>query len=134
METNNEKLGAGIITISVLSLITVVFGLIGAINIIATPKEKFIEAYKLAGLDPATIPTVGQTIVSLILIIILGVSIILILMKKSIGVYGYFISQIISIISSIIFSGFSILNIVLGLILPVLMAIFISKKRNLFGL
>lgn len=134
MKTNNEKLGAGIITISIFSLITVVFGLIGAVTILSTPREEFVKTYKLAGLDPATIPTVGQTIVSLILIIILGVSVILILMKKSVGVYGYFISQIISIISSIIFSGFSISNIVLGLILPILMAIFISKKRHLFGL
>lgn len=134
MKTNNEKLGAGIITISILSLITVVFGLIGGISILSTPREEFVKTYELAGLDPATIPAVGQTIVSLILIIILGVSVILILMKKSVGVYGYFISQIISIISSIIFSGFSISNIVLGLILPILMAIFILKKRNLFGL
>lgn len=133
MENNNEKLGGGIITISVLTIIGFVFSLISYIMML-TSKDSIVESYKSLGMDTSTIPTTGQTIVSLILSILIFISIIFILMKKSIGVYGYFIFEIISIIATIIFSGFSILNIASGLVFPIIMAIFISKKRNIFGL
>ncbi|MBS6600219.1 MAG: hypothetical protein ACLR02_05010 [Clostridium sp.] len=133
MENNNEKLGGGIITISVLTIIGFVFSLISSIMML-TSKDSIVESYKNLGMDTSIIPTTGQTIVGLILSILIFISIIFILMKKSIGVYGYFIFEIISIIANIIFSGFSILNIASGLIFPIIMAIFISKKRNIFGL
>ena len=99
-----------------------------------TGRDKIVESYKTLGLDTSLIPSTGQTVISLILSILIALSVILILMKKSIGIYGYFIAEIISIIASIIFAGFSILNIVLSLIFPILMAIFISKRKVVFGL
>lgn len=133
METNNQKLGGGIMTICILTLIGFVFTLFSSITML-TGRDKIIESYKTLGLDTSLIPSAGQTIIGLILSILIALSVILILMKKSIGIYGYFIVEIISIIASIIFSGFSILNIILSLIFPILMAIFISKRKFVFGL
>lgn len=133
MEINNQKLGGGIMTICILTLIGFVITLFSSITML-TGRDKIVESYKTLGLDTSIIPSTGQTVISLILSILIALSVILILMKKSIGIYGYFIAEIISIIASIIFSGFSILNIVLSLILPILMAIFISKRKVVFGL
>ena len=133
MEINNQKLGGGIMTICILTLIGFVITLFSSITML-TGRDKIVESYKTLGLDTSLIPSTGQTVISLILSILIALSVILILMKKSIGIYGYFIAEIISIIASIIFSGFSILNIVLSLILPILMAIFISKRKSVFGL
>ena len=133
MEINNQKLGGGIMTICILTLIGFVITLFSSITML-TGRDKIVESYKTLGLDTSIIPSTGQTVISLILSILIALSVILILMKKSIGIYGYFIAEIISIIASIIFSGFSILNIVLSLILPILMAIFISKRKSVFGL
>ena len=133
MEINNQKLGGGIMTICILTLIGFVITLFSSITML-TGRDKIVESYKTLGLDTSLIPSTGQTVISLILSILIALSVILILMKKSIGIYGYFIAEIISIIASIIFAGFSILNIVLSLILPILMAIFISKRKVVFGL
>ena len=133
MEINNQKLGGGIMTICILTLIGFVFTLFSSITML-TGRDKIVESYKTLGLDTSLIPSAGQTIIGLILSILIALSVILILMKKSIGIYGYFIAEIISIIASIIFAGFSILNIVLSLIFPILMAIFISKRKSVFGL
>ena len=133
MEINNQKLGGGIMTICILTLIGFVFTLFSSITML-TGRDKIVESYKTLGLDTSIIPSTGQTVISLILSILIALSVILILMKKSIGIYGYFIAEIISIIASIIFAGFSILNIVLSLIFPILMAIFISKRKVVFGL
>ena len=62
-----------------------------------TSKDSIVESYKNLGMDTSIIPTTGQTIVGLILSILIFISIIFILMKKSIGVYGYFIFEIINI-------------------------------------
>lgn len=133
MEINNQKLGGGIMTICILTLIGFVITLFSSITML-TGRDKIVESYKTLGLDTSLIPSTGQTVISLILSILIALSVILILMKKSIGIYGYFIAEIISIIASIIFAGFSILNIVLSLIFPILMAIFISKRKVVFGL
>lgn len=133
MEINNQKLGGGIMTICILTLIGFVITLFSSITML-TGRDKIVESYKTLGLDTSLIPSTGQTVISLILSILIALSVILILMKKSIGIYGYFIAEIISIVASIIFAGFSILNIVLSLIFPILMAIFISKRKSVFGL
>ncbi len=65
MENNNEKLGGGIITISVLTIIGFVFSLISSIMML-TSKDSIVESYKNLGMDTSIIPTTGQTIVGLI--------------------------------------------------------------------
>lgn len=126
-----QKLGGGIITISVLTLIGFAFNLIGYLTMLIMG-DSLNEMYSSMGLGNI-IPSTSTLVVSLILSIIIGVSTILILMKKSIGVYGYFIGEVLSIISSIIFTGFSLFGLIISLILPVLMFIFIYNKRNIFG-
>ncbi|MGM9978945.1 MAG: hypothetical protein ACI33J_09115 [Clostridium sp.] len=132
METNNQKLGGGIMTICILTLIGFVITLFSSITML-NGRDKIVESYKTLGLDTALIPSTGQTIIGLILSILIALSVIFILMKKSIGIYGYFIAEIISIIANIIFSGFSP-AIIFSLILPILMAIFVARKREVFGL
>ena len=124
-----NKLGGGIITISVLTLIGFVFNLISYFAIFAF-NDSIKKAYTSMGME---MPSNSILTVSLILSIVIGISTILILMKKSIGVYGYFIGEILSIISSIIFNGFNLLGLIVSLVLPVLMFIFIYNKRNIFG-
>ncbi|WP_294343272.1 hypothetical protein [uncultured Clostridium sp.] len=124
-----NKLGGGIITISVLTLIGFVFNLIIYFAIFAF-NDSIKKAYTSMGTE---MPSNSILTVSLILSIVIGISTILILMKKSIGVYGYFIGEILSIISSIIFNGFNLLGLIVSLVLPVLMFIFIYNKRNIFG-
>lgn len=126
-----QKLGGGIITISVLTLIGFAINLITYLAILAMG-DSLNEMYSSMGLGNI-IPSTSTLVVSLILSIIIGVSTILILMKKSIGVYGYFIGEVLSIISSIIFTGFSLFGLIISLILPVLMFIFIYKRKTVFG-
>ena len=80
--------------------------------------------------------TSTELIVSIILTVILLVGIILILLKKQIGVYTFFTVEIINIIYSLIMNGLSIsilVSTLVGLILPGLLAYFIYKKKELFG-
>ena len=126
-----QKLGGGIITISVLTLIGFAFNLIGYL-IMLIMGDSLNEMYSSMGLGNI-MPSTSTLVISLILSIIIGVSTILILMKKSIGVYGYFIGEVLSIISSIIFTGFSLFGLIISLILTVLMFIFIYKRKTIFG-
>ena len=117
----SQKLGAGIIIISIIYFIGSIFTILGAILLFATKNE----------LQAATLSTTRITI-SLILQIIIVISIILILLKKSIGVYSYFTLAAINIIYTIIGNGFN-WTIVGSLILPILMAILITRKKELFS-
>lgn len=129
MEMDNEnKLGGGIITISVLTFIGRFLAIIGSIMLLGF-KDSFEETYKSLEIE---IPSDKMELTILILSIILIVSTILILMKNKIGVFGYFIVQAISIIISIASSGFSISSLIIDLLFPVLMAIFIYKKKHLY--
>lgn len=135
METsNNEKLGGGIITLCILTLIGFAISLLGYTAMLFG-RDALIDLYNSMGIDAtALIPVTSILIVELIVSIAIGVSAILILMKKSVGVYAYFVAEIIAIIESIVFNGFSIGSLILSLIFPILMAIFISKKKEIFGL
>lgn len=124
--TQPQKLGAGIITVSIIYFIIVIFGTLGLI-VLLTQKDTLIKQ----GV-PITLST-NQIIIGLILQLILIISIILILFKKSIGVYSYFTITILSLINTVMDNGFH-LTILLSLILPILMAIFINKKRKLFNI
>lgn len=124
--TQSQKLGAGIIIISILYFIIAILSTFGTI-ILLTQKDALIKQ----GI-PLTLSN-SQITISLIFQLILVIAIILILFKKSIGVYSYFTITLISIINTIMDNGFQ-WTIILSLILPVLMAIFINKKRKLFNI
>lgn len=80
--------------------------------------------------------TSTELIISIILSLLLLVGIILILLKKQIGVYTFFTVEIINIIYSLIMNGLNLsvlISTLIGLILPGLLAYFIYKKKELFG-
>lgn len=131
MENSKErKLGAGIITMSVIHLVIYTFAIIGlAINVFMP--DLVNQQLEMMGVDSSSINPTLVTI-SLILAVIIFISVILILFKKSIGVYAFFIGIVINLISSIISAGFN-LGLLGDLILPGLMAFFIYKRKHVFG-
>ncbi|MCB2341936.1 hypothetical protein [Clostridium estertheticum] len=118
------KVGAGIKTMSIIQLVFNGFVLIGFIMILLMK-----DTIKAAG-SPAV--TTSDLIISLVLIVITTIGIILILMKKELGIYIYFIAEVASIVYSIVTNGFKPSEI-LSLIIPVLMGIFIWKKKEIFS-
>ena len=128
----NKKLGGGILTISILYLVFLGFGLIG--NIISFSTLDQINALSSQmGMPQLTSP---ELIISIILSLILLIGVILILLKKKIGVYTFFTVIVINVIYSLIMNGLSILVLIstlISLILPGLLAYFIYKKKEVFG-
>ena len=128
----NKKLGGGILTISIIYLVFLGFGLIGSIISLST----LDEINSIMAQMGVTQITSTELIISLILSLILLVGIILILLKKQIGVYTFFTVEIINIIYSLIMNGLSLsvlISALISLILPGLLAYFIYKKKELFG-
>ncbi len=123
-----QKIGAGIITISIITLV---------INVLLLVLPIFALIFK----DKLNAQLIQQGINStyssneLIPLIIIGIleiiSIILILLRNTIGVFSYFIICIGNIVYSIVQSGFKS-GTLATLILPTLMAIFICPKIRIF--
>ena len=126
----NKKLGIGIIIITILMLLGSILGIVSDLGAMFLG-DLVVETYD-GEVIQSTVSN-SQLIIDIILRIIFLISAILIFMKKSLGIYCYFIVVIISIIASIIFNGFSI-AIISSLIFPILMAIFVARKREVFGL
>lgn len=134
MENNKQnKLGAGIITISIIQLVFSGFGLIGSIIMLMPSFQEAMSTY--AGMSPEQMG-ISKTaiIIGLISVILIILSVILILIKKAIGVYLYFLITVANIIYSIVMNGVMISSLIGALILPILMAIFVYKKRAIFGI
>lgn len=128
----NKKLGGGILTISILYLVFLGFGLI--YNIISFSTLDQINALSSQMGMPQL--TSAELIISIILSLILLIGVILILLKKKIGVYTFFTVIVINVIYSLIMNGLSILVLIstlISLILPGLLAYFIYKKKEVFG-
>ncbi|MBW9152417.1 hypothetical protein [Clostridium estertheticum] len=122
------KVGAGIKTMSIIQL---VFSFFGLLNI----KSYFVNNDKTnAALRTLNLPEITNLSITigLVFTIILAVSVILILMKKELGIYIYFIIVVANIVYSIVNVGFKPLML-LGLIVPVLMGIFIWNKKEIFN-
>ena len=133
-----NKIGGGIITISILVMLGALYNVFSSIKSILNPntEKSFESLYKSSGIEFHARPT-SYFIIILILSIITVISIILILNKKSLGVYGYFTCFIINIIATFIFRTFSLkttlMYIPFSFILPILMLIFVNKKKKLFN-
>ena len=133
-EQENKKIGAGIITLSVLHFITSALTILGCIILLGVSVNDDLQKELTSlNVDLSTLNTGNIVFQCIILRIILVVSLILILNKNKIGIYGYYLFVIASIISKIVFNGFNISSIIMSLIFPILMGIFISKKKDLFG-
>ena len=126
----NKKLGAGIIIITSLYLLSSILGIVINLGTIFLG-ELVVETYNGEVIQSTTNNL--RLIIGIILRVIFLLSAILIFMKKSLGIYSYFVAVILSIIVSIIFNGFSP-NIITSLILPMFMITLVSKKREVFGL
>jgi hypothetical protein len=122
------KVGASIKTMSIIQLVVSGFGIIGFIISIFT-KDKTNALLKGSGVPEIT---TSVLIIGLVFSIILGISVILILMKKELGIYIYFIAVVAQIVYGIVSTGFKPLSLV-GLVMPVLMGIFIWKKKEIYS-
>jgi hypothetical protein len=126
-EEQEQKVGAGIWTIAIINFVIYGLSLIGDIAGLAF-KDKLDSAIKQSGVKP--IPT-SVYIIGIVVSILILVSVLLILLKNTIGVIAFFVINIADIIYGIVQNGFKPLSLV-GLILPVLMAIFVYQKRTIF--
>ncbi|MEK6264435.1 MAG: hypothetical protein N2B06_06655 [Clostridium sp.] len=130
------KVGAWIRTLCILQLVTYAFSLtsirnfskIDELNVANNELNKVLnKALQLPEITRLSL-TIG-----LVFSIIFIISIILILIKKELGVYIYFTASVATIVYSIVSNGFKLIMLT-SLIMPVLMAIFIWKKKEVFGL
>ncbi|MBU3092012.1 hypothetical protein KPL35_07960 [Clostridium sp. CF011] len=127
------KVGAGIKTMSIIQLIVSVFGLSSIKNF--SKKDELNAANKAAGeLLNMVLPEVTNLSITIGLVfsIILAISVILILMKKELGIYIYFIATVAQIAYTIVNNGFNPWMLA-ALIMPALMGFFIWKKREIFS-
>lgn len=128
----NKKLGGGIITISVIYLVTLGFGLLTSIGSFAMLDEINSTAAQFGLPETTTV----DLIISIVLNSLLLAGVILILCKKKFGVYTFFTVIIVNIIHSLIMKGFNVATLIgtlVGLILPGLLAFFVYKKKYIFG-
>jgi hypothetical protein len=124
-----QKVGAGILTMAIIHFVFNGFGFLGSI-ISLTMKDEINNTVKEMGTAEIT---TSSLIIGLVFITIITLAVILILMKKEIGIYIYFIAEVAQIVYSIVINGLKPIMIV-SLIMPVLMAIFIWQKKEVFGL
>lgn len=131
-----KKLGAGIITISVLILIGLGFTIFGTI-INLTMGDNINKVLLEAGqVDTSLLPTTTDYIISLVTSAVNVIFVVLILMKNKVGVLGYFTVAILSNVYNLIISGISALSLgglAISLAFLALYGFFIYKKRELYG-
>lgn len=134
MENQKQnKLGAGIIAISIIQIIFSAFGLLGSILLLMPSFQENMAAISGVSLNQMGFNNV-TIIIGLVAIILDLLGIILILRKKAIGLYIYLLVTAANIIYSIVINGISIFSLIGSLILPLLMTFFVYKKKELFGL
>jgi hypothetical protein len=126
------KIGAWIKTLCIIQLIG---SLIGLTNIMSFSKIDELNEANNAMSKAFQLPEITRLslTIGLVFSIIFIISIVLILIKKELGVYIYFTASVVSIVYSIVSNGFKLMMLT-SLIMPVLMGIFIWKKREVFGL
>ncbi|MGH4140351.1 hypothetical protein [Clostridium sp.] len=121
------KVGAGILTISIIQLVFSGFALLGFVMMFFM-SDATKSQLKALGTPEAPTATI---IISIVLILIVALGITLILMKKELGIYIYFIGEVANIVYSLVTTGFKPI-ILFSFIIPVLMGIFILKKKEVF--
>lgn len=123
-DIHKPKLGGGILTLAIIQLIFNGIGLTGLVMTLL-----MIYAPKTYGVT--TVPTF-TVIVTLVSMLITTLGIILILMKKKLGIYIYFINEVANIVYSVVINGFKPV-ILVSLIIPVFMGILILTKKEIFA-
>ena len=125
---NENKVGAGILTLCILHFIGSVLGIFSVLfsAAVITPELASQSGISADSITASIIPTI-------IISILMVVACIMLLLKQKIGVFLYFFVVLANVIVTIALSGFSPISLILALILPVLMTIFISKKKEVYG-
>lgn len=130
MEYNQQqKLGPGIITISIIHFLGSALNILTSVLFLLFGDEIKKQAETMGSTFELS---ESQMIPSIVLATLLVIGVILILLKKAIGIYIYFGVVAINALYSLITSGFD-LTIISKAFLPVLMGIFISQKKELYG-
>lgn len=124
----SKKVGAGIITMSVLDFIGQFFVILGSLSSIIF-KDVMDSSLESMGIV-SEVNTV-ELLITLAISVIITVSVILILFKKPIGAYMFIGIEVLSFIYKVITTGFTIATPV-GLIFPALMIFFIYKKKDIY--
>ncbi|WP_026883187.1 hypothetical protein [Clostridium akagii] len=128
LEKQRQKVGVGIKTISVINLaiycVMFLFSLFGLLFKDQLNSELVKQGVKKTYYSSNFVPII---IVSTLIVI----SVILILLKNISGVILYFIVCFFNILYSIIQSGVGV-NTLTGLILPLIMGVFVYRKRDIF--
>lgn len=132
MEMNQNKLSGALKGVSIFLLV------VNAISLLVTVigiffKDEIESAYKSMGLDTGLIPTTTDYIISIVLGALIIASLILILAKNYIGVYGYYIITIINLIYGIAVTGFKATSL-LSLVFPLVMFFLIRDNKEVLGL
>ncbi len=126
-----KKVGAGIITMSVLYLVGQFFVILGSlVNIFGSD---FINSYYESMGMPNVLETVNMTdiYITLAISVIITISVALLLAKKPMGAYIFIGIEILSRIYGVISSGVGLFTFIM-LIFPVLMILFIYKKKDIY--
>lgn len=118
---NEKRIGGCIITICVLHFIALAIYLLALVG-------SFLAKEQLAELGFKQSTYIILAVIS----ITICTGAILILRKLKLGIAIYYVGILASLINSIIMDGLK-LSVIVGLILPILMAIFINSKKELFG-
>ena len=126
--TEPKKLGGALLTVIIIDLVLSIIGVFGTIMLILA-KNSNNELFKSNPALTDTNPT--ELKIVLILTILIIIALVLILFKQAIGVYIYFIATIINIVYGIVSNGFNPSTLI-SLILPILIAIFIFLKKDVF--
>lgn len=132
-DVKKNKLGPGIIILSVIFIVGQVYSLISFPGNLARLDDTNNTLISM-GLESLVV-TRGEAIFSTIVGAIILIGVILILLKKGIGVYIFAGAQVVSIVTTMITKGFAVTTLigtVIGLIPAGLYLYFISKKKHLF--
>ncbi len=127
-DIEKKRVGAGIITMSVLYLIGQTFVILGSLfDILFEDQANKILAETGIGGQV----NIVQVAITLLISLTITIAIILILCKKPIGAFLFIVIEVLSFIYSAIISGVSLLT-PLNLIFPGLMIFFIYRKKDIY--
>lgn len=122
-----QKLPTSVKVVSIIQLAFNVLGLIGTVLTLA----KYESVKSLVVSTGGKVPSFGVYAILGIIVLVELIGVILIMNKNKIGIFVYFAAVIINFIISIAATQFSIGSLV-GLVLPILMAIFIFQNKKVY--
>lgn len=128
MENKNEqKLSTGLKVVSIIELVISAFAIFGLL-VNLTMGDKVNSILQAQGIEAVS---KGEVIISMIIVVFSVLGIILMLLKKQVGVYIYFITCLTDIICTVIMKGFHIGGVISSLIWAALMLYFVNKNKHI---